>query len=232
MKTIGILGGTSWPSTFDYYSLLNTMTAELLGGFHSAKIVVYSLDYHPIKSLYNDPEGWDAIPLLFKEELEKVASLPIDCLIIANNTLHKALDYLKERDIIPFHKPIFHGLQLTADKALSQKAKSVLLLGTRYTMQDNFFKKYFIEREIEVLTPSPEDQDHIQTMQTHIASGGNAHIHTNALESIVASYSHQTDCIILGCTELPAILKHTTLDIPLLNPIYLQCKAAFDFAHA
>jgi aspartate racemase len=91
MKTIGLLGGTSWPSAIEYYRILNELAQKKLSGFHSAKILLYSIDHHEIKSRYHS--GWNEIPHLLRAELKKLIRLGPDCIIICNNTLHKAFEF-------------------------------------------------------------------------------------------------------------------------------------------
>ena len=98
MKTIGLLGGTSWPSTPLYYRHLNEKIAAALGGHHSAKIILYSIDYHPIKSLY--PDGWNEISTFLRAELKRLDDMGPDCVLICNNTLHKGYDILVEQQKI------------------------------------------------------------------------------------------------------------------------------------
>jgi len=120
MKTIGLLGGTSWPSTIEYYRILNRLAQEKLGGYHSANLLLYSIDYHEIKSRYHD--GWDEIPILLEKEIHKLVKLGPDCILICNNTLHKAFDEIKT-DLnlkIPFHHSV--GF-LTARPPLRGEAK-------------------------------------------------------------------------------------------------------------
>src|SRR3546814_874556 len=135
MKTIGLLGGTSWPSTIEYYRLLNEMAQARLGGHHCARLILYNIDYHAIKSRYQG--GWDEIPKLLRSELERLCRLKPDCLLICNNTLHKALDHIAETwspDI-----PVFHIVDAVGRAARRHGMERVLLLGTRFTMEDGYY---------------------------------------------------------------------------------------------
>jgi aspartate racemase len=134
MKTIGLLGGTSWPSTIEYYRILNELAQSRLGGFHSANILLRSIDYHEIKSRYH--EGWNEIPSLLRKEIEALARLGPDCLVICNNTLHKAFDVI-EADL-RLTAPVFHIVAVTGKFARSRHFKRLLLLGTKFTMEDGF----------------------------------------------------------------------------------------------
>ncbi len=136
MKRIGILGGTSYPSTILYYETLNRLYNDKFRAFHSCPILLYSIDYHDIKSNYND--GWDVIPQLLKKELQVLLNADPSCVMIANNTLHKAFDLIKHE--LEINVPVFHIIELTKEYILDKKYKNVLLLGTRYTMESDFSK--------------------------------------------------------------------------------------------
>src|SRR5579872_4442460 len=127
MKRIGLLGGMSWPSTAEYYRHINKMVADRLGGHHSADLILRSIDYHDIKSRYSG--GWDEIPALLENELRFMREQPCDCLILCNNTLHKAFDLI--RGGLSLDIPFFHAVELTARHARSEGLKHLLLLGTR-----------------------------------------------------------------------------------------------------
>ncbi|MEJ0063304.1 MAG: amino acid racemase [Alphaproteobacteria bacterium] len=224
MKTIGLLGGTSWPSTFSYYELLNRAAQKALGGHHSARILLYSIDYHPIKSLYHD--GWDKIPALLAEEVRFFLAKGPDCLIICNNTLHRAFDQI--RDSLNITIPVFHAGHLAAEEAQRQGHKTVLLLGTAFTMEDGFFAKYFEDRGIKVMIPNAEDRKSIQDIQSELALGNLDPSYPRIFAAMLKRYA-EVDAIILACTELPLAINETSAPKPLINPIHCQCEAAAGF---
>jgi aspartate racemase len=229
MKTIGLLGGTSWPSTFLYYDYINTHIHKKMGDYHSAKIILYSIDYHDIKQNYTRPDGWDIIPDLFHQELNKIYDLPIDCLIICNNTLHKAFDILSMQNKIPNKNiPVFHALSLSAEWAFQNNNKSVMLLGTKYTMQNDFFKNYFIKHDIQVITPDDETQNKIQSIQTRTSSKQHTTDDIDWFNDFLFDCQNITDSIVLGCTELPLLVKNPER-LSLINSAELQCDTAINF---
>ncbi len=228
MKKIGLLGGTSWTSTFQYYHLLNTSYNAHKGAYHSAPIMLYSIDYNKIKQNYAEKNGWDIIPSLLKKELDILTTMPINGFMICNNTLHKAYDILKQQDQIDYKIPVFHALELTAQQAKTQNYKSVLLLGTKYTMTEIFFKEYFNKQNINVVIPNATEIDQIQEMQTRISLNKHNDDDSIFFENILKKYQNQTDSAVLGCTELPLVIRNPA-DFCLLNPIHLQCKKAIEF---
>jgi len=225
MKTIGLIGGTSWPSTILYYEKLNRAAQESLGGHHSARLLLYSIDYHLIKSLYNN--GWDKIPSLLAEEIQFFMEKKPDCLVLCNNTLHRALDEISAE--LDLQVPIFHAGHLAADEAQRQGAKNVLLLATAFTMEDGFFAHYFEERGIRVIVPSSEDRRQIQAIQTRLAAGKSDSTYGTTMAEIVGHYP-QAEAVVLACTELPLALKPEHISIPVINTIVCQCNAAASFA--
>lgn len=223
MKTIGLLGGTSWPSTPLYYSYLNEKVSAALGGHHSAKIILYSIDYHPIKSLYAN--GWDDLPHVFKPELIRLDEMEPDCILICNNTLHKAYDMLVEQQDIAMNAQLIHIVVETAKRAQDIDAKRVLLLGTKFTMEDGFFADRLRFFGLDVETPNEDDRNTIQNIQTQVAAGAIDPTFHTEFKNMLARYTG-FDAIILGCTELPMVITSNETNIPILNPIHIQCDAA------
>jgi aspartate racemase len=225
MKTIGLLGGTSWPSTIEYYRRLNELAQEKLGGHHSANVLLYSIDYHKIKSRYHS--RWGEIPDLLKRELERLIRLSPDCIIICNNTLHKALDLI-ESELAP-DIPLFHIVDVTAEHAKKKKLKSLLLLGTQFTMEDGFFQRKLERYGFLVKTPEADDRIEIQQMQRALARGEMEKNFRDRFYKIISKHSH-LDAVVLACTEIPLVVKQKDYNIPLLNPGELQCQNAFEYA--
>ena len=225
MKLIGLIGGTSWPSTIEYYRLLNQMVAEKSGGYHSASLLLRSIDYHTIKSRYQG--GWKEIPALLEQEIRFMQKTPCECLILCNNTLHKAYDALEPQ--LQMQIPFFHAAKLTAEYAVQNGLKRLLLLGTQFTMEDGFFKDRLVSRGLEVTIPSLEERIHIQSVQSKLAGGEKKPEFTDYLHTLLAKYTH-LDAVVLACTELPLAINEKTTRLRIINPIWLQCRAAVDFA--
>lgn len=229
MKIIGVLGGTSYISTPPYLIRLNELVAERLGAPHSAQILLWNIDYGPIKSLYGDPKGWERIPDLFAEEYRFLASKQPDCIILANNTLHKAYDIVA--DELPSGIPFFHTVQLTRDHCVLQGFKRVLFTGTAFTMEDDFFTAPLRAAGLDIVIPSSEHRAAIQAIQTQVSAGHIRPQHKEKFAAILDNYK-DTEAVILACTELPLIAPQDTPQWRMINPAELQCKAAVDFASA
>jgi aspartate racemase len=226
MKTIGLLGGTSWPSTIEYYRILNELAQERLGGFHSASLLLRSIDYHDIKSRYYD--RWAEIPALLEHEIKAFVALRPDCLVICNNTLHKAYDAIAARLALPI--PVFHIVQATGRAAHTMNLPRLLLLGTKFTMEDGFYRQGLEQFGLRVETPAEEDRVGIQQIQSQLARGIMKEEFRHALVAITEKHARSVDAVVLACTELPLAIRQEDCAIPILNATELQCLEAFDFA--
>ncbi len=227
MKIIGLLGGTSWPSTPLYYNYLNKLINEKMGGHHSARIILYSIDYHEIKSRY--PDGWDKIPELLGEELRLLDDMGPDCILICNNTLHKGYDMLtQDGSSIPLQAQVIHLVVATARAAQARECSKLLLLGTKFTMEDGFFADRLRFFGLEVDTPNEADRQEIQDMQSLISAGKNDPSFRGRFKDMLDRYKGY-DGLVLGCTELPLVIDEEVTDIPILNPIHVQCEEAVKF---
>lgn len=224
MKKLGILGGTSFPSTAMYYTKLNEMYNSRLGGFHSCPIVLHSIDYEAIKSRYYTE--WDAVPALLEKELNVLLAYRPDCFLIANNTLHKA--YQAIQGTLNVIIPMFNILELTANYISEHRFTSVLLLGTKFTMTDGYFSKVLEGVGAEVVIPTVDEMEKIQQIQTEVSLGKLNNTHTAYFRKLADRYRH-LDGIVLACTELPLIFEHIQTDIELIDTMDIQCNAAVDF---
>jgi len=224
MKRIALLGGTSWPSTIEYYTELNQLYNNALGGDHSCPLLLYNIDYQEIKSRYNN--GWDEIPQLLKTEIKNILALNPAGLIICNNTLHKAFDLIKNE--IQIAVPVFHVVELTKTYILEQNWKRVLLLATKFTMEDDFFKQPLIDSGVQIEIPDLQERNEIQAIQTELAKGIVTKEYEDYFQKLTDKYA-DFDAFILGCTELPLAFQNVNAKPALINTIKLQCQKAMEF---
>lgn len=227
MRLIGILGGTSWPSTMLPYRLLNEEVQRRVGQHHSARVVVYSIDYHAIKSRYHD--GWAEIPSILRREIETLISFGPDCWMLANNTLHRAYDAIAQE--LTYAPPFFHAVELVRAELVGSKLRRVLLLGTKFTMEDGFFARPLLQAGITVDVPNESDRVAIQEIQTRLSRG---EIHPDfgtSFQTILAKHESQgCEAVITACTELPLVIHQSMTQMRLIDPLVLQCRACVDFA--
>lgn len=228
MKTIGLLGGMSWPSTIEYYRILNQFAQARLGGFHSANLLLRSIDYHDIKSRYH--HDWQEISVLLKKEIEAFVRLEPDCLLICNNTLHKAFDQIAND--LQLSIPVFHIVDAVGRFAQTKNLRRLLLLGTQFTMEDGFYQQRLEERfDLKIEIPNLQERIMIQTIQSQLAREVLTPDFRSHFINLLRNYS-TVDAVILACTELPLAIEQSDVDLFLLNPTEQQCREAFEFAVA
>lgn len=223
LKTIGLLGGTSWPSTVDYYVTLNRLVAARFGGFHSAPIVLNSIDYHDIKTAYET--DWPRVRELLKRALHRTLALGPDLLLICNNTLHQAYDELGA-DIALGAVELVHIVDEVGAEARRRAYRGVLLLGTKRTMENGYYReKLSAQYGLEVAIPDAVDRDTVQRLQRVLAAGHDPAPIRRELAEVLDRYPDH-DAVVLACTELPLAIDEQTCRLPILNPTRLQCEAA------
>jgi aspartate racemase len=225
MKTIGLLGGTGWSSTIGYYKLLNEMVNQRLGGQHSAKILLKSIDYHDIKSNYG--KDHEKVSQLLQQELSELITLNPDCIMICCNTLHKYYDIIKDQ--LNSRIPVMHAVDLVTQHIKKQGYKRILLLATKFTMEDDFFAKKLEHAGAEVTVPNPDERKemamiHDQLMQDVVTTEAK-----NYFQTLIHKHNN-LDAVVLGCTEYPLLVDQAISPLPLINPVYLQAESAVDFA--
>lgn len=225
MKTIGLLGGTGWSSTIGYYTQLNEKVGHRLGGYHSAKIILSSIDYHDIMNNYGKDHAATAAAL--KRELQKLITLKPDCIIICCNSLHKYYDMIKadlNSDI-----PVFHAVDLVALHANKHDYKKMLLLATKFTMEDGFFARKLENSGIEVVIPNQEERNEMARIHSQLMQNVVTQQARDYFKELIAKYS---DCqaVVLGCTEYPLVVDGSNSALPIIDPVQLQTSAAVDFA--
>jgi len=225
MKKIGLLGGTSWPSTIEYYRILNEQAQAHFGDGHSAKLLLWSIDYFEIRQHY--PDGWHAINAILQRELEYLNDLKPGCIVICNNTLHESYDAIKNK--LKLDVPVIHMADLAAKHVKDTGCQHVLLTGTQYTMECGYYTEKLVKNGIKVTIPELDDRILIQSMQQNIAKGKSTQGFAEAFKEIIAKHS-TCDAIITACTELPLIVTSDITELKIIDPLKIQCAAAFDFA--
>lgn len=231
MKTIGLLGGTGWSSTIGYYALLNEKVGQRLGGYHSARIILSSVDYHDIMSNYG--KDHDATAAALKRELQKLIALNPDCIMICCNSLHKYYDLIKND--LKSTIPVFHAVDLVGDEIKKQNYKKVLLLATKFTMEDGFFARTLRQAQgewehgLEVVIPNQEERNEMQRIHGELMQNNVTQEARNYFGSLIAKYN-DCDAVVLGCTEYPLVVNQSNSVLPIIDPVQLQTSAAVEFA--
>ncbi len=210
MKTVGILGGMSIESTIDYIKLFNKYIKEFAGSAHSPKIALRCVDFAKIEKLQHE-NRWDELGSLLSNEAKYVEKGGADFLIIATNTMHKILPQIKKNLSIP----VLHIATPTTQEIIKDGNKKVALLGTKFTMQEDFYKAKLVEANLEVITPSKEDQDEIhRVIYEELCKGVVLDSSISKFQNIISNLTSKgAQGVILGCTEIGMIVKEAPIKI-------------------
>jgi aspartate racemase len=227
MKTIGLLGGVSWHSTLEYYRLINEFTNKKLGGIHAAKMLVYSFNFHEIRTIQAHSEKELSKRLIL--EAEKLEDSGADCLLIGANTMHMFYDDIQEKLKIP----VIHIAVETGKIIKAQSIKKVGLLATKYTMELDFYANKLKQQGIEVVVPDEADRKIVSDIiYNELVKGEilekSKKQYVQITEKLIKQ--HEIEGLILGCTEIPLLIQQNDLSIPVFNTTEIHAKAAVEFA--
>lgn len=227
MKTIGLIGGLTWYSTLEYYRLLNELMNKRLGGNHAAKIILYSVDFEEIKIL-TEQQNWKGIAAIICSAAKSIELAGADCIMIGANTMHKIADEVQAEVKIP----VIHIGVETAAIVEAASVKKVALLGTKYTMQLDFYTAKLAANNIETIIPKETDVEFINNSIYNEFSKGIFLPETKQqyLRIIDLLIKQGAEGIILGCTEIPILIKQEDCAVPVFDTGLIHSIAAVDFA--
>ncbi len=228
MKTIGLLGGMSWESTVSYYKEINEGVKKSLGGLHSAKICLYSVDFHDIEKLQQE-DRWDDAAKILSNAARTIQAGGADFLLICTNTMHKVAQQVESSLTIP----LVHIADTTAERLVSDGVRRAGLLGTKFTMEQDFYKKQISEKyAIEVIVPVTEEQDIIHhVIFSELCLGKtNEDSRKKYLEIINNLHIRGAEAIILGCTEIALLIQQHHAQIPLYDTAKIHAEKAVKLA--
>ncbi len=228
MKTIGLIGGMSWESSYEYYRIINETVNERLGGVHSAKSIIYSVDFAEIEALQHQGR-WHEATQCMVDAAQRVERGGADFLVICTNTMHKMADEVQANVSIP----MLHIADATAEKIQEQSLKEIGLLGTRFTMEEDFYRGRLARRHnLHVLVPSERDRevvhrviyDELVVGKTNPASKAQ---YVQIIDSLVRQGAQG---IVLGCTEIGLLIQQPDIKVPLFDTTRIHAVAAVDYA--
>ena len=227
MKTIGLIGGMSWESSATYYQIINQTIKEELGGLHSAKSILYSVDFQEIEH-YQANGDWEKSAQVLSNGAISLEKAGADFILICTNTMHKVAPQIQSKIQIP----ILHIADLTAEELLKKSIKKVALLGTKYTMEQNFYKNRLTEKGIEVIIPNDDDRAVVnQTIYEELCLGIISPSSKKKFLEIIMKLSTQgAEGIILGCTEIGLLVQQQDTKIPLFDTTLIHAKSAALYA--
>lgn len=224
MRTIGLLGGMSWESTESYYRALNDGVKQALGGFHSAKIAMVSVDFAEIETLQRDGR-WDAAGEALAAAARQIERAGADFLLIATNTMHKVAPQVEAAIDIP----LLHIADATAESLVADGITRVGLLGTRFTMEQDFYKQRLSEHYgIDVIVPDDTQREHVhRVIFEELCLGRIEAASREAFLAVIdALHARGAQAVILGCTEIAMLIKATDTQVPLYDTTALHAQAA------
>lgn len=228
MKTIGLIGGMSWESSIEYYRIVNEEVRARLGGLHSARCVLFSVDFAEIEPLQQEG-NWDEAAEKLIVAAQSVAAAGADFVVLCTNTMHKVADRIEA----VLEIPLLHIADATARKIQDQGLRKVGLLGTRFTMEEDFYKGRFVEEHrIEVLTPDDKQREIIHRVIYEELCLGRAKPSSREryLEVIDSLVSRGAEGIILGCTEIGLLIEEGDAAVPLFDTTRIHAVAAVELA--
>ena len=230
MKTIGLLGGMSWESTQTYYRLINEAVRDRLGGLHSAECVLYSVDFEPIEQLQSSG-AWEAAGAILAEAARRVESAGAEFLVLCTNTMHKVAPQIEAAIEIP----LLHLADATGEAVTRAAFRTVGLLGTRFTMGEDFYRGRLTTRHgLEVVIPAEQERELIDRVIFEELCMGKC-LDTSRrryLEIIDRLAERGAEAVILGCTEISLLVKPTDTSVPLLDTTAIHVERAVEWALA
>lgn len=227
MKLIGLIGGTGWISSVEYYRTMNEEMNRRLGGLQSARCILYSFNYGVIDEL-NEKHNWESQFSLMLDAATKLISVGAEGIMLCANTLHQFADRLERQISVP----LIHIATATAKQIKKQNLSTVGLLGTKFTMEMDFYKKRLNEEDIQVLTPDAKEREFIHNTITHELLKGvfKEESKVGFLQIMNRLHAQGAEGIVLGCTEIPLLIKQQDTKLPLFNTLKIHALAAVDFA--
>lgn len=227
MKTIGIIGGMSWESSLEYYRLLNEGVKARLGGLHSAKLLMDSLDFHPIEVLQHQGD-WETLGGILASSAVRLETAGADLILLATNTMHKVAPEI-ERSV---RIPLIHIADAAASAIKALRIEKVGLLGTKFTMEQDFYHERLASHGIETVIPGPDDREIVHhVIYNELCLGKIEDASRNEFLRIIDKLVQAgAGGVVLGCTEIPLLVHQEHVDIPIFDTTKLHVEAALDFA--
>lgn len=227
MKTIGLIGGMSWESTVGYYQIINTVVKETMGGLHSAKCLLYSVDFAEVEACQSSGD-WDKSARILTDAAQSLERAGADLVLICTNTMHKVADQVAAGISIP----LLHIAEVTAQELLRQDVRRVGLLGTQYTMEQAFYKAKLAEQNIEVLVPGETDRKYVNNVIfQELCLGELKEASRQEFLRIIAGLAEQgAQGVILGCTEIGLLIRQEDTKVPLFDTTRIHAESAASMA--
>ena len=228
MRTIGLIGGMSWESTVPYYQHINRLVAERLGPLHSAKLVLYSVDFHEIE-VFQRTAQWAAAGERLAEAARAVQAAGADFLVLCTNTMHKVADAITAA----VHLPLIHIVDPTGEAICARGLSRVGLLATRFTMEERFYRDRLQERfGVEAIVPDAQERSRVHAIIYEELCQGRIRDESRAeyLRIVDSLRRRGAEGVILGCTEIGLLIRAGDSELPFFDSTYLHARAAVERA--
>jgi aspartate racemase len=227
MKTIGLVGGITWVSTIDYYRLLNQGVNAQLGDLNFCKCIVYSVNFQEIQT-NNRTNNWEGTFEIMLNASQHLVNAGVEAIVLCANTMHHIADRLQSILSVP----LIHIAEVTADAIVARGCKRVALLGTRYTMELDFFKDKLLARGITPMIPNDEDREFVHQSIYNELAYNIVKPETKARYQVIIEKmaTEGAEGAILGCTEIPLLIQQGDVSIPTFDTTHIHAAAAVRFA--
>ncbi len=223
MKTIGLIGGMSWESTSLYYKTINEYIKNKLGGLYSAKCILYSVNFEEISRLQKSGD-WEKCGEILGDIAKKLETAGADYIVICTNTMHKVVPEMKKYINIP----VIHIAEAAYGRIAAKGIKNIGLLGTKYTMQQDFYKSILIDKGLNVIIPDEEDIEFINNVIFNELCCGeiNPKSKQKFIEIVEKLKKKGAEGVILGCTEIVMLISQKDIDIPVFDTTAIHAETA------
>ena len=227
MKTIGLIGGTTWLSTVEYYRIINQQVNERLGGANSAKILLWSVNFEELQTP-SDWDGWIKTASILSGIARKLENAGADCILICSNTPHIVADLIQKNVAVP----LINIADETSRAIARKKFKTVALLGTKFTMEQTFFKDKLLKFNITPLIPADDEREFIHSsIYTELGKGiFREETKSKYLDIIDDLKNKGAEAVIFGCTEIPLLIRQEECPLPVFDTLLIHATASVDFA--
>ena len=228
MKTIGLIGGMSWESSLEYYRIINEETKRILGTSHSAECMMYSFDFCTVEKLQNQGE-WEQLTSLMVKEASNLKKAGADFIVICTNTMHIMAEDIEKRTGLK----VLHIADVTGAEIKRRGLKKVALLGTKFTMEGTFYQDILKEKyDVEIMIPEEADRKRVHDIIYHELVLGiiNNESRKEYIRIIQGLSERGAEGVVLGCTEIPLLIKQADVSIPVFDTTEIHSKAAVQYA--
>ncbi|WP_300631738.1 aspartate/glutamate racemase family protein [Pseudomonas sp.] len=227
MRTIGLIGGMSWESSSEYYRIINQCVRDQLGPLRSAPLLMYSVDFGPVEQAQHAGR-WDDAALILEDAARRLQAGGAECVVLCTNTMHRVAPQIEAAVAIPF----LHIADAAAAAALQAGTLTVGLLGTAFTMEQDFLTSRLVAQGLTVLVPNADERKEVhriiyEELCVGVISAESRAIYQRVIESLAA---RGAQAVILGCTEISLLIKPEHSGLPLLDTTELHARAAVAFA--